>query len=253
MQPPSSTSRRPSAAMIVALMALFVALGGSGYAALSGIPDRSGSFHGCVDKATGALRVVTSSGSCRRAKTVRRGKKRIRYLGELAMVWNQQGRPGANGQAGAAGTAGTSGPAGPTAGATAGPVGDPPAGATNAAKSVQITTTTPGRFLVFGRFDPRSFIECFIAPCAVAGGLYVDGVPVSGTLVTNSSTNTSFHYLTNSVGDQLGYDRFGITSGPLAPGTHTVSIASEVTQGVPDSSGFEGVTNAAVGAILLGS
>jgi hypothetical protein len=53
--------RRPSPAMVVALIALVVAVGGVAFAT---IPDSAGTIHGCVHKNTGALRVV-ESGSCR--------------------------------------------------------------------------------------------------------------------------------------------------------------------------------------------
>ena len=49
--------RLPSPALVIAVIALVVALGGGAYA-LSGVPDRNGVYHGCVDDKTGALRVV---------------------------------------------------------------------------------------------------------------------------------------------------------------------------------------------------
>ena len=76
-------------ANVVATGALFVALGGGAYA-LSGVPDRSGVYHGCV-ASTGALRVVTKASSCVKAKTVKRGKRLVRIPGESAIAWNQQG------------------------------------------------------------------------------------------------------------------------------------------------------------------
>ena len=62
---------RLSYANVMATGAMFLALGGGAYA-LSGVPDRSGVFHGCV-ATSGALRVVTKASSCRKAKTVKRG------------------------------------------------------------------------------------------------------------------------------------------------------------------------------------
>jgi hypothetical protein len=55
------STRRPSPALVISLIALFFGLGGGAYAALKGIPDSRGVFHGCVDKRTGALRVVKSA------------------------------------------------------------------------------------------------------------------------------------------------------------------------------------------------
>lgn len=86
---------RLSYANVMATVAVFLALGGGAYA-LSGIPDRSGVYHGCV-ATSGALRVVTKASSCRKAKTVTRGRHRVRIPGESAITWNQQGRSGVNG------------------------------------------------------------------------------------------------------------------------------------------------------------
>jgi hypothetical protein len=61
------------------------------------VPDRNGVYHACADDKTGALRVVAIASSCRKPKTVKRGKRRVRIPGESAIAWNQQGRPGANG------------------------------------------------------------------------------------------------------------------------------------------------------------
>jgi hypothetical protein len=94
-------------ANVMATGAMFVALGGGAYA-LSGVPDRSGVFHGCVAK-SGALRVVAKASSCRKAKTVTRGKHRVRIPGESAIAWNQQGRPGVNGVNGVNGINGVGG------------------------------------------------------------------------------------------------------------------------------------------------
>jgi hypothetical protein len=99
-------------ANIVATVAVFLGLAGGAYA-LSGVPDRSGVFHGCASNKTGGLRVVKSASSCRRAK----GHGKHRDPGESAVSWNQTGRPGANGRDGANGVDGGTGPQGP--GATA--------------------------------------------------------------------------------------------------------------------------------------
>ncbi|MEA2274995.1 MAG: hypothetical protein QOI98_3703 [Solirubrobacteraceae bacterium] len=93
---------------IVAYLALFIALGGGAYA-LSGVPDVTGTFHGCVHDKTRVLRVVSSASSCRKAKTIKRGTRRVRIPGESAITWNQPGRPGANGTDGTNGTNGTNG------------------------------------------------------------------------------------------------------------------------------------------------
>jgi hypothetical protein len=68
--------RRPLSAALtymrrhhVALLALFVALGGTSYAAVKiQSPVRDGTIHGCYVKRTGALRVLTTK-SCRKSET----------------------------------------------------------------------------------------------------------------------------------------------------------------------------------------
>ncbi len=97
-----------SYANVTATGALFVALGGSAYA-ITGVPDRSGVYHGCVDRKTGVLRVVKAASSCRKPKTVKHGKHRVRIPGESAVTWNQQGPRGVTGSAGQNGQNGRNG------------------------------------------------------------------------------------------------------------------------------------------------
>jgi hypothetical protein len=101
-------------ANVMSTLAVFIALGGGAYAALGGIPDGSGVFHGCVDTKTGALRVVASTKSCRRARTVTHNGKKVQLRGELAISWNQKGTDGMTGAAGAPGSPGPAGIQGAT-------------------------------------------------------------------------------------------------------------------------------------------
>lgn len=87
---------------VMSTIAVFLALGGGAFAAISSIPDANGVFHGCVSKETGVLRVVKSGGACNHTK------KR----GELVVSWNQlgqPGKPGTNGQPGMNGQPGING------------------------------------------------------------------------------------------------------------------------------------------------
>jgi hypothetical protein len=101
----------PSPAMAVAMVALFAALGGTSYAVISSstVPDSLGVFHACVNRSSGAIRIVTKPSACQKA--VKHGKHKT--LGELAVAWSQtgpagnpgvQGNPGAQGLPGAAGS-----------------------------------------------------------------------------------------------------------------------------------------------------
>jgi hypothetical protein len=94
-------------ANVVATVAVFLALGGGAYA-LSGIPDGGGVFHGCV-ASSGALRVVIKASSCLKARTVKRGSRRVRVPGESAIAWNQQGQRGISGIQGQPGISGQNG------------------------------------------------------------------------------------------------------------------------------------------------
>ena len=85
-------------ANVVSTLCLFSVLGGGAYAAVTSVPDSHGVFHGCVDRATHVLRVVTAAKHCVT------GKK-----GEFPIVWNQRGRMGPKGAPGARGKPGLPG------------------------------------------------------------------------------------------------------------------------------------------------
>jgi hypothetical protein len=111
----SGLRSRLTYANVMATVAVFLALGGGAYA-LSGIPDGGGVYHACV-ASSGALRVVTKASSCLKARTVKRGKRRVRIPGESAIAWNQQGLRGIQGGQGPQGQQGGQGQNG-AAGAT---------------------------------------------------------------------------------------------------------------------------------------
>jgi hypothetical protein len=100
----SAVGSRLTYANVMATGAVFVVLGGGAYA-LTGVPDGSGVFHGCVSNRTGVVRVVKSASVCHKAT----GRGRHRDPGEFAVAWNQKGQPGTNGINGAKGTPGVNG------------------------------------------------------------------------------------------------------------------------------------------------
>jgi hypothetical protein len=110
----SRVRSRLTFANVTSVTALVLAMSGGAYA-LSGIPDHSGVFHGCVNATTGVLRMVKSARSCRHRRVIRHGGKRIVIPGELAIAWDQtgprgpQGAPGLQGSPGTNGTNGTNG------------------------------------------------------------------------------------------------------------------------------------------------
>jgi hypothetical protein len=222
-------------ANVMATVAVFLALGGGAYA-LSGIPDRSGVYHGCVNPKAGALRVVKAASSCRKTKTVRRGTRRVRIPGESAIAWNQQGRPGIQGIQGLQGLQGNQGPPGPTAGFASTDLGTPPSGFTHALALVDFTTPTSGKLFVSGH--AHGILNCNGA-CAGDWGLYVDGVPVPG-----SDRHLSLN-ATGSTDTQLVID--GVVAG-VSSGPHTLVLGNKGTSG---NAGFA-QADAQVSAMLLG-
>ncbi len=98
----------------LALLALFVALGGTSYAAVGGFVARNGQLAGCVG-ASGALKVLKPGRRCPK--------------GQTAVAWNVAGRAGgtgavgATGARGATGETGSAGPSGQSIVGSVGPTG----------------------------------------------------------------------------------------------------------------------------------
>ena len=155
-----------SYANVMATVAVFLALGGGAYA-LSGVPDRNGVFHGCVNSRTGSLRIVKAASACHKARTITRGGRRVRIPGEQAIAWNQQGRPGVNGVNGVNGTNGTNG--------------------TNGATNLAVRTSTDN-FASAG--DGDNTVNCNPGERAVGGGVARSGGGSTGGDVVTASYPT---------------------------------------------------------------
>jgi type VI protein secretion system component Hcp len=85
-------------ANVIASLALFLALGGGAYAAVSAIPSADGTIHGCYATSDGALRVIAAGHACTKHEKV--------------LAWNEEGRRGATGARGTTGATGPQGAAG---------------------------------------------------------------------------------------------------------------------------------------------
>jgi hypothetical protein len=97
MQPKRRLGERmPSPAMLVALIALVLAIGGT---AIAAIPGQDGSISACYRMKGGALRVIAAGKSCAK--------------GERQIAWNQRGPSGPRGDAGVPGSRGDAGERGP--------------------------------------------------------------------------------------------------------------------------------------------
>ena len=93
---------RPSPALLVAVVALCVSLGGVAWAT---IPDSSGVIHGCYIPKVGVLRVIDTG--------AKPAEKCVTSLGEVPLNWNQTGPAGPAGATGPQGRQGDTGPQGP--------------------------------------------------------------------------------------------------------------------------------------------
>jgi hypothetical protein len=92
--------RRLTYANVVATLALFLALGGGSYAAITSGFGSGGVLHACATARNGSLRLVRHARDCRR--------------GEVFLSWNVQGPAGKPGQTG------QTGPPGPATGTAGG-------------------------------------------------------------------------------------------------------------------------------------
>jgi hypothetical protein len=91
---------RLSYANVAASLALFAALGGGAYAAVSAIPGPDGVIHGCYKKHKGSLRLVPAGRRCSHS--------------ERAIAFNQTGPKGTAGLRGTKGATGATGARGAT-------------------------------------------------------------------------------------------------------------------------------------------
>jgi hypothetical protein len=146
--------RRPTAPIVLSVLALVAALGGVAYSA---IPDPMGVIHGCYTNSGGrTLRVIDSAESCMGTET--------------ALNWSQQGPTGP------AGPTGAQGPEGPQ-----GPPGQPPA----FTKSV-IKATVPDNvgFVEIARLNvPAGRYVVIAKAVALVAGSKVLGVSAAGCLL----------------------------------------------------------------------
>jgi hypothetical protein len=250
----------------MASIAVFIALGGTGYA-LTQLPKNSVK---AKQIARDAVRAAEVKAGAIRTGEVADGSLLTADFGVGELPRGGQGAAGATGPQGAVGAQGATGPAGATGeqgdtgstGATgdAGPTGpagplfaatspalniDPVANPDFApAKSFAFTLPTAGRVLV--RFDaiattangvPGIRIDCTVGNPTI--GLYVDGVPVPDT----------GHFLAKNASLELSST--GITESALSAGPHTVTVGADCEAG----DFFSGtISNAArFTVILLGS
>jgi hypothetical protein len=172
---------RPSPAMVVALLALFVALGGTGYAVAT-LPKNS----------VGAKQLKKNAVSGKKIRKNAVTSSKVKNLSLLAEDFQPGQLP--------AGAKGDQGPPGPTFGATAMgsttyPLSDPPATtdedttfAASVGRRFDFTLPTAGNVYI-RMFAPMWLLNCSVGQARA--GLYLDGAPVPKTSVRlNHTTDT---------------------------------------------------------------
>ena len=224
----------------VAYSALFLALGGTSYAAARLPAESVGTKElrrAAVTRAKLHRDAVTS------LSVKDRSLKRIDFApGQLtAGPKGDKGDPGAKGDQGPKGDPGAKGDPGPTLGVagidTGGGSSTPTAGAVASATKA-VTLTSRSRLFVIG--SARVTINgCSSLSCSARVGLRVDGEAVAGS--TRSlliGTGDGAEVLTT----------FGVTP-PLDPGSHTIQIVRDPTTGTLTSAFY---INQHIAAIALG-
>jgi len=206
--------RRPTPAIVISLVALFVALGGTGYSAVSKLLPKNSV--GTTQVINGSLQTADLSKKARAALKGNRGA-----VGPAGPVGAQglAGATGAQGVAGAAGATGAQGPPGPTTAAVGGGVN--PSATPNAKfGGVTITTPTAGKLLVEGNWEGYALTCTAAGTCSGTFGLYLDGapVPLAGRVINLGASGTRTDSAT----------MYGIVAN-VAAGAHTVQFGYAAT------------------------
>jgi hypothetical protein len=207
---------------VMATTAVFLALGGTSYAALT------------VTGKTVKNSSLTGADVKNKSLTKKDFKGSVRGPAGPQGAQGPQGLQGAQGGTGPKGDVGPTGPAGPTQGtATANFSGATPSPTFDHTHGTHsITTAVAGRLYVWARGQVSTTCSAGGAKAA----LYVDGTPVPASGFTfPASTSTIV--------------QVSAVSDPVPAGDHTVTFATDCTGGT-----FSGgsSSNGAVGAILLG-
>lgn len=172
---------RFTSAHAIAIAALFFALGGGAYAAVSTLPPNSVGTKQLQNKSVTPAKLAPSGAH---ALTVR-------YIRELKKIVKRYSRPGPPGPAGLQGAPGANGAAGPSdvyiAGAAAGPL-------TGSSAAIVSTTVPPGEYLIQAKTTifATATNASGVANCQVGssvGGEQWDGMSVTLAAVTGANAS----------------------------------------------------------------
>ena len=200
----------------VAYLALFIAIGGTSYAAVQ-LPKDSVSAKQIAKNAV-------------RTAEVKDGSLKSTDFAAGTLL------SGPAGPAGPAGSAGPTGPAGPTWAADRGLSVPGPVAPADLNDIWTFTVPSAGKLFVYGRANLANDVVCDSS--TVSFGLYIDGVGIPGTSQT---------FVQGAVVELATQ---GVT-GPIAAGQHTISASAVCGDGTSSSVFFVGLPT--VGAVLVGS
>ncbi len=195
----------------VALLALFVALGGVGYAASGGFTS-GGGLSGCV-RGNGSLTLLKPGKRCKK--------------GQTSVSWNQQGRRGDRGAAGPQGPKGASGASGAQG----------PAGATGpsdgfVARESGTTTLPPGKATTIVQLSlPASTGYLVTGATELGNGTNTEGF-VGCTLSDGATTSSGSTLLAGKTAFQQTLTLTGSTSGGVITLSCNPDNAGQARNGV---------------------
>jgi hypothetical protein len=232
-------ARRPSPAMVVALVAFCSSLVGGAAAAtlITGADIKNGSITN-KDIKKSAVRTKHVKNGTLLSKDFKAGQLPAGAAGPQGVpgASGDKGEPGTSGTNGTNGTNGAAGPPGPTAGFLS---GDIPSPGTDDVDTTTVTMPVAGKLWITAT-DSTQF-TCGAASCGLYYVLNVDGATVKGVTTISGEASATTHEALSVVG----------LTGTLPAGDHIIKLRRGTNFGAP--SGIGGVGSLTkIGAILLG-
>jgi hypothetical protein len=205
--------------MRIALLALFLALGGVGYAASGGFTSR-GQLRACA-RGNGSLTLLKPGKKCKK--------------GQTPVSWNQQGRQGAKGLSGApgakgpSGTQGAAGAAGPSDGFIARQSGTTTLPQEKATAIVQLTLPASTGYIVTAAAElgnstiTEGFVNCTLSDGAntSSGSTSLAGSTTFQQTITLTGSTSGGVMTLSCTPDNAGQARNGVITAVRVGALHT--------------------------------